>query len=49
MLPLAEHVHHIDNLGPLGPHGHDWDNLMGLTQTCHSQVTLHEDRDHNSD
>lgn len=37
--PLAEHVHHKDGLGPLGPRGHDWDNLQALTAAHHSRET----------
>lgn len=41
--PLAEHVHHIDGLGPLGPRGHDPDNLEALTQRCHARITAAEE------
>lgn len=37
--PLAEHVHHIDGLGPLGPRGHDHANLQALTAAHHSRET----------
>ncbi|MDT0305077.1 HNH endonuclease signature motif containing protein [Streptomonospora wellingtoniae] len=40
--PLAEHVHHKDGLGPLGPRGHDWDNLQALTHSHHSRETAHD-------
>lgn len=32
-------VHHIDNLGPKGPRGHDWSNLLALCKPCHSRRT----------
>lgn len=35
----AEDVHHLDGKGPLGPAGHDWDNLQALCHSHHSQVT----------
>jgi 5-methylcytosine-specific restriction protein A len=31
----ATHVHHKDELGPLGPNGHAWSNLEALCGTCH--------------
>lgn len=40
--PLAEHVHHIDGLGVLGPRAYDWSNLMSLTQKCHARITADE-------
>lgn len=41
--PLAEHVHHLDGLGPRGPRGHDPSNLQALTQRCHARVTAIEE------
>lgn len=38
----AEDVHHLDGLGPMGPRGHDWDNLEGLCHSHHSQRTASE-------
>ncbi|HYI80020.1 MAG TPA: HNH endonuclease signature motif containing protein [Thermoleophilaceae bacterium] len=32
-------VHHIDGLGPTGPLGFDWSNLILLAHECHSRVT----------
>ena len=32
-------VDHIDGLGPLAPHGHDWANLQSLCWSCHSKKT----------
>lgn len=40
--PRATEVHHRDGLGPLGPRGHDWANLMALTKACHSRITALE-------
>jgi len=42
MRPRATEVHHRDGLGPLGPRGHDWANLMALTKSCHSRITARE-------
>lgn len=36
---IAEDVHHLDGLGPLGPRGHDPANLAGLSHRCHARVT----------
>jgi len=41
--PLAVDVHHKDNLGPRGPRGHDWTNLVGMTHGHHSRITATED------
>lgn len=38
----ATDVHHIDGLGPRGPLGHDFDNLMALCHAHHSQITSRE-------
>lgn len=35
----AVDVHHLDELGPLGPRGHDHDNLASLCHAHHSEVT----------
>ena len=35
----ATDVDHIDNLGPLGPQGHDESNLRGLCHQHHSSKT----------
>lgn len=35
----ATDVHHLDGLGPLGPRGHDPDNLQALAHSCHSKET----------
>ena len=32
-------VHHVDALGPKGPRGHDWMNLLALCHSCHSRRT----------
>ncbi|WP_108665159.1 hypothetical protein [Euzebya rosea] len=37
-------VDHVDGLGPLGPHGHDWANLQHLCSTCHRRATQHRRR-----
>lgn len=37
--PAATEVDHIDGLGPLGPRGHDWDNLRSMTKAHHSRET----------
>ncbi|QEG26520.1 HNH endonuclease [Gemmata obscuriglobus] len=39
----ATEVDHIDGLGPLGPKGHDLDNLRSLCKPCHSRKTVRED------
>lgn len=38
----AEHVHHIDGAGPLGPRGLDPSNCLSLCPPCHSRVTAQE-------
>lgn len=38
----ATDVDHIDGLGPLGPRGHDFDNLRALCHPHHSQRTAHD-------
>ncbi len=35
----AEHVHHIDLLGPNGPRGYDPTNLQPLCESCHNRLT----------
>lgn len=40
----ATDVHHLDGRGPLGEHGHDEANLLGLCHAHHSRVTSHEQR-----
>jgi 5-methylcytosine-specific restriction protein A len=35
----ATETHHIDGLGPSGPRGFDWSNLMALCKRHHSQIT----------
>lgn len=35
----AVDVHHLDELGPLGPRGHDDSNLQALCKSCHSAIT----------
>ena len=40
--PRATEVHHRDGLGPLGPRGHDWTNLLALTKACHARITARE-------
>lgn len=35
---LAEHVHHVDLLGPLGPRGHDPENLRALCAHHHGVI-----------
>lgn len=35
----ASEVHHIDGLGPNGPRGHDWSNLLSLCKPCHASRT----------
>jgi 5-methylcytosine-specific restriction enzyme A len=40
----AEHVHHKDWQGPLGPRGYDEDNLEALCQSCHNQTTARGQR-----
>jgi 5-methylcytosine-specific restriction protein A len=35
----AKHVDHKDGQGPLGPRGHDWDNLQSLCHSHHSRKT----------
>lgn len=39
----AEHVDHIDGLGPAGPRGHDPTNLQALCRPCHSRKTALRD------
>jgi 5-methylcytosine-specific restriction protein A len=36
---LAEDVHHLDGLGPLGPQGHAHANLQALCHPHHSSIT----------
>lgn len=38
----SPHVHHVDGLGPSGPHGHDFFNLELLCVSCHSRITARE-------
>lgn len=38
----ATDVHHLDGLGPLGPRGHDWDNLQSLCHPHHSKRTARD-------
>jgi 5-methylcytosine-specific restriction protein A len=38
----ATEVDHIDGLGPLGPHGHDLDNLRSLCKPHHAQRTARD-------
>ena len=38
----AQHVHHLDGLGPKGPRGHDHANLQALCHRCHSRTTARE-------
>ena len=38
----ATDVHHLDGLGPLGPRGHDPDNLQALSHSCHSRQTARD-------
>lgn len=40
--PRARLVDHIDGRGPLGPHGHDWNNLRSMTWPCHSKRTARD-------
>ncbi|MGH6657600.1 MAG: HNH endonuclease signature motif containing protein [Actinocrinis sp.] len=40
--PAAREVDHIDGLGPLGPRGHDPDNLRALCKPCHSKRTARD-------
>ncbi|WP_211303190.1 HNH endonuclease signature motif containing protein [Allonocardiopsis opalescens] len=40
--PRATEVDHKDGLGPLGPRGHDWSNLVGMTKSHHSRKTARE-------
>lgn len=40
--PRATEVHHRDGLGPHGPRGHAWDNLMSVTHAHHSRITSNE-------
>lgn len=35
-------VDHIDGLGPLGPRGHDHDNLRTLCKPCHDRRTARD-------
>lgn len=42
MRPWAVEVHHKDGLGPNGPRGHDWSNLMAVTHAHHSRITARE-------
>lgn len=35
-------VHHVDGLGPDGPHGHDESNLQALAKRCHDRITARE-------
>jgi 5-methylcytosine-specific restriction protein A len=35
----ATDVHHLDGLGPMGPRGHDWENLQALCHRHHSEET----------
>lgn len=42
MRPWATEVHHRDGLGPNGPRGHDWSNLMSATRAHHSRITARE-------
>lgn len=35
-------VHHLDGLGPTGPLGHKWSNLMALCRAHHSRRTARE-------
>ncbi len=39
---VATDVDHIDGLGPLGPRGHDPENLQSLCRPCHSRKTARE-------
>lgn len=32
-------AHHLDRLGPTGPRGHDWDNLVAVCKACHITIT----------
>jgi hypothetical protein len=34
----ATSVHHLDGLGPTGPHGNDWSNLQALCNHHHGVV-----------
>ena len=38
----ATEVHHLDGLGPLGPDGHDWNNLQALCHRHHSKRTARD-------
>lgn len=38
----ATEVDHLDDLGPLGPRGHDWDNLRARCKPCHSRRTARD-------
>lgn len=42
MRPAATQVHHIDGLGPNGPHGYSPENLMRVAARCHSRITAAE-------
>jgi 5-methylcytosine-specific restriction protein A len=35
----ATEADHDDGLGPLGPRGHDWENLTARCKSCHSKRT----------
>lgn len=41
--PLGQLVDHIDGLGPRGPRGLDWTNLMTMTRSCHAAKTNRHD------
>lgn len=43
-LGAALHVDHLDGLGPLGPRGHDFDNLQLLCPTDHQTKTNYQTR-----
>ena len=38
----ATEVHHLDELGPNGPRGHDQANLAALCKSHHSEITARE-------
>lgn len=38
----AEHVHHIDGLGPRGERGYDPDNLQALCAVCHNRISANQ-------
>jgi 5-methylcytosine-specific restriction protein A len=38
----ATDVHHLDGLGPTGPHGHDPANLQALCHPHHSALTVRD-------